>query len=50
MTLLARQAAALAARALVATALAICQRSKLHTAVMVLADALTVLSEGDDCE
>lgn len=47
---LARRAAALTAQALVATALAICQRGKLHTAVMLLTDALLVLGEGDDRE
>jgi len=49
-TLLARKAAALAAQALVVTALAICRRGKLHTAVMLLSDAQIVLAEGDDCE
>ncbi|MGH8898423.1 MAG: hypothetical protein ACRDZ4_15740 [Egibacteraceae bacterium] len=36
------------AAALVASALTICERSKLHTAVMLLSDALNVLKEGDD--
>lgn len=34
--------------ALVAAALAICERTKLHTAAMLLTDALNVLNEGDD--
>ncbi|MGH8899434.1 MAG: hypothetical protein ACRDZ4_21015 [Egibacteraceae bacterium] len=36
--------------ALVAAALTACERGKLHTAVMLLSDALNVLDEGDDRE
>lgn len=49
-TLLARKAAVLVAQALVAAALTVRERGKLHTAVMLLSDALNVLDEGDDRE